>query len=107
MLLRFSLDPAAEYLAAIRQLFKMRTAGREEWQDHVCALRRTDGYPGGLEGYLAALATCYRAYKTDFSLPDVLFPWEEKVAKVSATLTMDYAGRTASPEANADKSKVS
>jgi hypothetical protein len=106
-LLRFSLDPAAEYLAAIRQLFKLRTAGREEWQNHLCALRQTDGYPGGLEGYLAALATCYRAYKTDFSLPDLLFPWEEKVAKVSATLTMDYAGRTASPEANADQSKVS
>ena len=44
VLLRFGLDPAAEYLAAIRQLFKLRTAGREEWQNHLCALRQTEGF---------------------------------------------------------------
>jgi hypothetical protein len=76
VVLRFNLDPAAEYLAAIRRLFSMRTASREEWQSHLSSLERTVDYPKGPEGYLIALATSYRAYKKDFTLPEVIFPWE-------------------------------
>jgi hypothetical protein len=75
-LLRFSLDPAAEYLAAIRRLFSLRAAAREEWQSHLSSLEQTADYPKGPEGYLIALATSYRAYRKDFALPDVVFPWE-------------------------------
>jgi photosystem II stability/assembly factor-like uncharacterized protein len=78
--LRFSLDPAAEYLAAIRQLFKMKRASPEEWTKYLVSLMQVNGYPRAFEGYLVALATCYRAYKRDFSLPEMQFPWE-KVAE--------------------------
>jgi hypothetical protein len=76
VVLRFNLDPAAEYLAAIRRLLSMRTASREEWQGHLSSLEQTADYPKGPEGYLIALATSYRAYKKDFTLPEVIFPWE-------------------------------
>ena len=76
---RFSLDPAAEYLAAIWQLFKLKTASHEEWQVYLSKLQRMNEYPRGPEGYLMALATCYRAYKSVFSLVDVHFPWDEDV----------------------------
>jgi hypothetical protein len=81
--LRFSLDPAAEYLAAIRQLFKMRGSSREQWQAHLAGLAQTEGYPKGPEGYLVAFATSYRAYRRDFSLPDMIFPWEQSIESAS------------------------
>ena|ERR1700751_5635301 len=78
VILRFNLDPAAEYLAAIRRLVDMRTkrAGPKEWRSYFFCLEGTEGYPSDPEGYLTALATCYRAYKREFSLPDLVFPWE-------------------------------
>ena len=84
MALRFSLDPAAEHLAAIRQLFKMKRASTEDWTKYLVALMQVNGYPRALEGYLVAFATCYRAYKRDFSLPEMQFPWE-KVVEQSAS----------------------
>jgi hypothetical protein len=47
---------------------------------------QVQGYPRELDGYLVAFATCYRAYKRDFSLPELLFPWEkvEEPAPVKA-----------------------
>jgi hypothetical protein len=77
VILRFNLDPAAEYLAAIRRLFSMKAASRKEWQTYLSSLEQTEGYPRDPEGYLMALATCYKAYRREFSLPDVVFPWEE------------------------------
>jgi hypothetical protein len=86
VILRFNLDPAAEYLAAIRRLVDMRTkrAGPKEWQSYSSSLKGTEGYPREPEGYLTALATCYRAYKREFSLPDVIFPWEETAEPTSS-----------------------
>jgi photosystem II stability/assembly factor-like uncharacterized protein len=80
VVLRFSLDPVAEYLAAIRRLFSMKAASGEEWRAYLSSLEKTIGYPKGPEGYLIALTTCYKAYKKDYSLPEVLFPWEEAAA---------------------------
>jgi hypothetical protein len=84
--LRFSVDPAAEYFAAIRQLIKMKRASPEEWTSYLVSLMQVQGYPRELDGYLVAFATCYRAYKRDFSLPELLFPWEkvEEPAPVKA-----------------------
>jgi hypothetical protein len=80
VVLRFSLDPAAEYLAAIRRLYNMKAATPKQWQNYVSSLERTVGYPSGPEGYLLALVTCYKAYKNDYNLPEVLFPWEGEAA---------------------------
>jgi hypothetical protein len=92
VILRFNLDPAAEYLAAIRRLVDMRTkrAGPVEWQGYFSSLKRTEGYPSEPEGYLTALATCYRAYKREFSFPDLAFPWEEPTE-----IALDPASRVA------------
>ena len=83
VILRFNLDPAAEYLAAIRRLFSMKAASRKEWQTYLSSLERTEGYPREPEGYLMALATCYKAYRRAFSLPDVVFPWEQAAETIS------------------------
>jgi hypothetical protein len=69
--LRFNLDPVAEYLAAIKRVFTMKAATREEWQSYLSSLEKINNYPHGPEGYLTALATCYKAYKNEFSLPEV------------------------------------
>lgn len=71
--LRFSLDPAAEYLAAIRQIFILRQGGASAFEDHFVKLREIDGFPTLLEGYLAAFASCYRAYKSELRLPGISF----------------------------------
>jgi hypothetical protein len=84
VILRFNLDPAAEYLAAIRRLFSMKAASRKDWQTYLSSLERTEGYPKEPEGYLMALATCYKAYRRDFSLPDAVFPWEETAEPTSS-----------------------
>jgi photosystem II stability/assembly factor-like uncharacterized protein len=86
VVLRFSLDPAAEYLAAIRRLFIMKTASCEEWQSYLSSLKDIVDYPEGPEGYLTALATCYKVYKTEFSLPEALFPWDQ-APEISAANT--------------------
>jgi hypothetical protein len=84
VILRFNLEPAAEYLAAIRRLFSMKAASRKEWQTYLSSLERTEGYPREPEGYLTALATCYKAYRREFSLPDAVFPWEETAEPTSS-----------------------
>src|SRR5271166_1168112 len=72
--LRFSLDPAAEYLAAIRQIFILRQGGASAFEGHFAKLREIDGFPTLIGGYLAAFATCYRAYKSELRLPEISFP---------------------------------
>jgi hypothetical protein len=39
--------------------------------------RADRGLPHEPEGYLTAPAACYRAYKREFSLPELAFPWED------------------------------
>jgi hypothetical protein len=98
VILRLNLDPAAEYLAAIRRLVDMRTkrAGPKEWESYFSSLKETEGYPKEPEGYLTALATCYRAYKQEFSLPDVIFPWEE-TAESTSSVSPPQKSATAAP----------
>jgi hypothetical protein len=72
--LRFSLDPAAEYLAAIRQIFMLRKGGTSAFGGHLAKLREIDGYPTLLAGYLAAFATCYRTYESELRLPQISLP---------------------------------
>jgi hypothetical protein len=75
--LRFSLDPAAEYLAAIRQIFMLRQGAAPAFEDYFVKLGNIDGYPTLFEGYLAAFSTCYRTYQSDLRLPEISFPWEQ------------------------------
>jgi photosystem II stability/assembly factor-like uncharacterized protein len=75
--LRFSLDPVAEYLAAIRKLFGMRTRGRSAVDQYAAELSRIEGYPRACDGYLTAFATCYRVYHGLLGLPGIDFPWEQ------------------------------
>jgi len=77
VLLRFSLDPAAEYLAATRQIIMLKSADARRWKTYLSSLRKIDGYPDVIEGYLTALTNCYRALKQELSLIDLAFPWED------------------------------
>lgn len=73
IVLRFSLDPVAEHLAAIQRLFSLRDARLKEWQQYLSSLENTVNYPTGPEGYLMALTTCYKAYKREFPYPKLHF----------------------------------
>ena len=77
-ILRFSLDPAAEYLAGIRKLFELKGVGQQGWHSYLGELTQHDGYPDLFDGYLTALAVCYRAYRQDFNLPEIHFRWEDE-----------------------------
>jgi len=77
-MLRFSLDPAAEYFAAIGKVFELKATGEQGWQNYLAELAQHGGYPHSFEGYLAAFATCYRAYKGSFDLPNIRFLWEDE-----------------------------
>ncbi len=73
--LRFSLDPAAEYLAAIEWIDRLR-ADRSAWKSFVQRLQGIEGYPQDIDGFLRALSACYLAYRVPLRLPDVNLPWE-------------------------------
>ena len=77
-ILRFALDPVAEYLGTIQTVTELRQLNRSEVEARIFALTKIEGYPETCDGYLRAFATCYRAYRGEhaFRLPDVRFPWE-------------------------------
>ena len=75
-ILRFGLDPVAEYLAAIRGVAALRRKGPAEVAGAVAAFTQAVPAPAACEGYLRAFATCYRAYRPTFRLPEVAFSWE-------------------------------
>jgi hypothetical protein len=75
-ILRFGLDPVAEFLTAIHFVDGLRQLQASEIESRVNALMETDGYPDACDGYLKAFATCYRVYRRAFRLPETTFPWE-------------------------------
>lgn len=77
-ILRFSLDPAAEYLAATRAVLSLRVAGEAAALQLLAKMIGVPGYPAECEGYLRAFASCYLAYRRDLKLPKLAFPWEER-----------------------------
>ena len=87
--LRFALDPVAEYLAAIDQLHRLKGAPTEDWEKHIAELQRITGSSVGSGDFLVALSACYRAYQRDFALPEIDFPWEHPISSHSAA---DAAG---------------
>ena len=74
--LRFGLDPVAEYLTAIQSVSDLRQLGRAAVVTRINALMEIEEYPKACDGYLKAFATCYRAYRGAFGLPDMAFSWE-------------------------------
>jgi hypothetical protein len=44
------------------------------WQSYLSSLEESVDGLEGPEGYLTALAACYKVYKAEFPLPEVLFP---------------------------------
>ena len=75
-ILRFDLDPLAEYMAALYWLDRWRDdAG--QWQTWLSVLSSLDGYPEEIRGFLTALEDCVITYREDFNIPAVDFPWED------------------------------
>jgi len=74
-ILRFSLDPAAEYLAAIRAILSFRSPNISTVEQQLMKITSVPGYPKDCEGYLRAYAACYRAYQRELRLGDPSFPW--------------------------------
>src|SRR5271166_6307230 len=83
--LRFSLDPVAEYLAAIRKLFELRQGGRSAVDQYAAELSRIESYPRACDGYLTAFATCYRVYHGLLGLPEMDLPWERPSFRPAAS----------------------
>ncbi len=74
--LRFGLDPVAEYLTAIQSVSDLRQLRPADVPLRVKDIEGTEGYPQACDGYLRAFSTCYRAYRGAFGLPDMALPWE-------------------------------
>ncbi|MEP1661039.1 MAG: YCF48-related protein [Anderseniella sp.] len=74
-MLRFQLDPIAEYLAAI-DICRTLRGDVLAWQTHIDQLTSKDTYPEGQRGYLGALAVTYMSYKNALDLAEISFPWQ-------------------------------
>jgi hypothetical protein len=59
--------------------FPVLGIGAVDWQQKVYI---EDG------AHRSALATCYKAYRREFSLPDVMFPWEQAAETISPSSTL-------------------
>lgn len=68
VMLRFTLDPIAEYLAALYRIEACR-GDPHKWGDWLDQIVRLPGYPGDLRGFLAALENCIVAYGSDVGVP--------------------------------------
>jgi photosystem II stability/assembly factor-like uncharacterized protein len=72
---RFKFDPVAEYLAALERIHTLSDDGKA-WEQWVQTLKKTEGYPKRMDGFLAALRVCVSTYKEQFNLP-ALQLWEQ------------------------------
>jgi len=68
---RFTLDPLAEYLAAMHVLVDFGEK-RECWQKFLNVLDSTPGAPEAIRGFLLALCDCCTAKIADLQIPDFL-----------------------------------
>lgn len=75
--LRFALDPVAEYLAAMLFIEESVKSDPGSLPAGIAEWSKIEGYPDICDGFLKAFATCYRVYTPLFKLPDVEFQWEE------------------------------
>jgi photosystem II stability/assembly factor-like uncharacterized protein len=66
-MLRFALDPVAEYLAALHWL-ELLSDDRKEWDSFLMRLAELPGYPQTMSGFLRALADCAETYGTQFGV---------------------------------------
>jgi hypothetical protein len=68
-ILRFTLDPLAEYLTALYLLNKFR-ANEVQWNVWLKTIRHTGGFPSSMRGFLVALEVCAKTYSAQFNPPD-------------------------------------
>jgi hypothetical protein len=73
--LRFSLDPFAEYLAALHLIDALRS-DEAQWLRWFGQLQTVDGFPERVRGFLAALEDGLAAYREPFGIPVMDLPWE-------------------------------
>jgi hypothetical protein len=84
-LLRFSLDPLAEYMTALHWLNQLWTRARlqnerdeaaKKWAEWLSRLQTLASYPKDIGGFLLAMEDCVYWYGQDFQIPpDIRFPW--------------------------------
>jgi hypothetical protein len=74
-ILRFQLDPVAEYLAAIAACHELG-GDAAAWHEAIATLTAASGYPDDIRGFLTALSVCHASYREPLRLAAVEFPWE-------------------------------
>jgi photosystem II stability/assembly factor-like uncharacterized protein len=74
-ILRFQLDPVAEYLDAIATCRELGGASAA-WEKTISELTALKAYPDGIRGFLTAITVCYASYKAPLKLASIIFPWE-------------------------------
>jgi adenylate kinase family enzyme len=75
LLLRYALDPVAEYLAAIDISLQCGDDDKT-WSRVTKEISATDGFPERIYGFLAALSECYIAFRKALNFPIFALPWE-------------------------------
>lgn len=83
-IVRFVLDPIAEYAAALYRLDKLRDR-QDDWEEWADEVSSTEGYPQEMMGFLRALENCVTAYRDDFHLP--VLPSKLKASQLGQATT--------------------
>jgi chaperonin GroEL len=73
-ILRFGLDPLAEYLAVLYWLDRLRS-DKTGWDTWLQQLTTINGFPSSINGFLVALEDCITTYRTSFKIPLLQLPW--------------------------------
>jgi photosystem II stability/assembly factor-like uncharacterized protein len=78
--LRFSLDPLAEYLAALHLIDILR-ANASGWRKWLAYIETIEGYPPRIRGFLLALEDSITAYRKELAIPVTELPWGDRLLR--------------------------
>jgi len=84
--LRFSLEPVAEYLAAMYWLDQLRS-DNGGWDKLLQKLRAAPGFPEGTQGFCAALEECVASHGAQFNVPPLVLPRPESSTGSESQIT--------------------
>ena len=88
--IRFTLDPLAEYLAALR-LLELNGANEQAWQETLAKIEALSISVEAIQGFLSALRDCCLVKGEEFNVPGFVFEQLDLRSKLTSVKVSTYA----------------